>query len=102
MYSLRDYQIEASARAVRGLREEKYPFIIVAATGAGKSLIIADICHKINEPILILQPSKEILEQNYLKLLSYDSSIDAGIYSASKGRKEIAKFTFATIGSIYK
>jgi DNA repair protein RadD len=49
-----------------------------------------------------LQPSKEILEQNYQKLMSYNPEIDAGIYSASKGRKEIAKFTFATIGSIYK
>jgi len=102
MYKLRDYQQEASDIAVAALRKEKHPFIIQAATGAGKSLIIADICHKIDEPILILQPSKEILEQNYQKLLSYDQTIDAGIYSASKGRKEIAKFTFATIGSIYK
>jgi DNA repair protein RadD len=102
MYKLRDYQNEASRVAVRGLRMEKAPFIIQAATGAGKSLIIADICHKIDEPILILQPSKEILEQNYKKLLSYDPMIHAGIYSASKGRREIAKFTFATIGSIYK
>lgn len=101
-YILRDYQKKASDIAVEGLRQEKHPFIIQAATGAGKSLIIADICHRIDEPILILQPNKEILEQNYLKLLSYDPLIDAGIYSASKGRKEIAKFTFATIGSIYK
>ncbi len=49
-----------------------------------------------------MQPSKEILEQNYQKLLSYDGTLDLGIYSASKGRKEIKKFTFATIGSIYK
>src|SRR4051812_44332827 len=102
MYKLRDYQIDASNAAVVGLRKEKHPFVIQAAKGAGKSLIIADICHRINEPILILQPSKEILEQNYQKLLSYDPMIDAGIYSASKGRREIAKFTFATIGSIYK
>jgi len=102
MYQLRDYQEEATQIAVNGLRTEKHPFIIQAATGAGKSLIIASICHRIDEPILILQPSKEILEQNYQKLLSYDPTIDAGIYSASKGRKEIRKFTFATIGSIYK
>ena len=101
-YKLRDYQEEATVIAVDGLRKEKYPFIIQAATGAGKSLIIASICHRIDEPILILQPSKEILEQNYLKLLSYDKTLDVGIYSASKGRKEISKFTFATIGSIYK
>lgn len=102
MYKLRDYQAEAVSAALTGFKTEKHPFIIQAATGAGKSLIIADVCHKVDEPILILQPSKEILEQNYLKLLSYDQTIDAGIYSASKGRREIAKFTFATIGSIYK
>jgi DNA repair protein RadD len=101
-YKLRDYQIDAVNVAVAALHKETKPFVIQAATGAGKSLIIAEICHQINEPILILQPSKEILEQNYQKLLSYDQEIDAGIYSASKGRKEIRKFTFATIGSIYK
>lgn len=100
MYKLRPYQEEAVAAAVKHLQSYKKPFIVQAATGAGKSLIIAEICHRINQPILILQPSKEILEQNYAKLLSYDPDIDAGIYSASKGRKEIAKFTFATIGSI--
>lgn len=102
MYKLRPYQAEAVEIAVRKLKGKSKPFIIQAATGAGKSLIIADICHKIDEPILILQPSKEILEQNYAKLISYDPLIDAGIYSASAGRKEIKKFTFATIGSIYK
>lgn len=104
MYKLRDYQNEAVGIAVKKLKSPKTnkPFIIQAATGAGKSLIIAEICHRIDEPILILQPSKEILEQNYAKLISYDPLIDAGIYSASKGRKEIRKFTFATIGSIYK
>jgi DNA repair protein RadD len=101
-YKLRDYQDEAATIGVRGLYNEKHPFILQLATGAGKSLVIAEMCHRIDEPILILQPSKEILEQNYLKLVSYDPMIDAGIYSASKGRKEIAKFTFATIGSIYK
>jgi DNA repair protein RadD len=101
-HPLRDYQIDGVNAAIQGLRVEKHPFIIVAATGAGKSLMIADICHQINQPILILQPNKEILEQNYQKLKGYDPNIDAGIYSASKGRKEITKFTFATIGSVYR
>jgi DNA repair protein RadD len=34
--------------------------------------------------------------------MSYNPEINAGIYSASKGRREVRKFTFATIGSIYK
>lgn len=101
-YTLRPYQKEAVAAALTAFEKEKHPFIVQAATGAGKSLLIADICHALNEHVLILQPNKEILEQNYDKLKSYDPNIEAGIYSASKGRKEIAKFTFATIGSIYK
>jgi superfamily II DNA or RNA helicase/intein/homing endonuclease len=68
---------------------------------SGKSLVVADLCHKLDEPVLILQPSKEILEQNFRKLLSYGVT-DVGIYSASFNSKRIGKFTYATIGSIYK
>lgn len=100
-YTLRPYQQEASQLGVKNLREYGKPFIMVLATGAGKSLIIADICHQLNEPVLILQPSKEILEQNYLKLKSYGIE-DISMYSASMNSKEIAKYTYATIGSIYK
>lgn len=100
-YTLRPYQQEASDIAVRLLKNSDKPFVIQAATGAGKSLIIADICHKLDAPVLILQPSKEILEQNYNKLKSYGID-DISIYSASLKSKEIAKYTYATIGSIYK
>lgn len=100
-YTLRPYQQEASDIAVRLLKNSDKPFIIQAATGAGKSLIIADICHKLDAHVLILQPSKEILEQNYNKLKSYGID-DISIYSASLKSKEIAKYTYATIGSIYK
>lgn len=102
MYTLRDYQKEAVRLGVENLIDFGKPFILQLATGAGKSLVIADICHKLDEPVLILQPNKEILEQNYAKLISYDPMIQAGIYSASLKRKEVSKFTFATIGSIYK
>lgn len=101
IYELRDYQKEASDIAVRDFNTYPNPFVLVLPTGAGKSLVIADICHRINEPILILQPTKEILEQNYNKLLSYGIT-DASIYSASFKSKSISKFTYATINSIYK
>lgn len=101
MYELRDYQVEASNVAIKHLKEYNQPFIIQAATGAGKSLIIADICHKLDEPVLVLQPSKELLEQNYAKLKSYGID-DVSIYSASMGQKNVGKYTYATIGSIYK
>ena len=72
--------------------------IIVLPTGSGKSIVIALIIQGLPGKTIVLQPSKEILEQNYAKLQSYGYS--AGIYSASLNKKEVRKITFATIGSI--
>lgn len=66
---------------------------------SGKSLIIADIASRLSEPTLIFQPSKEILEQNYKKMMSY-GILDCSIYSASMNRKNILRIIFATIGSV--
>lgn len=101
-YTLRDYQQEASDAAVAFFNDKttkKKNGLLICPTGAGKSLIIADIASKIDEPLIVLQPSKEILEQNYAKLLSYDV-LDCSVFSASLGRKEISRITFATIGSV--
>ncbi len=76
--------------------------VICVAQGGGKSHIIADFAHKRGKPILILQPSKELLEQNVAKMLNYVPESEIGIYSASKGRKDINTFTFGTIQSVYK
>ena len=94
MIKLRYYQEEAINSAIKNENG-----IVVCPTGTGKSVIIAGICQKIKEPILILQPSKEILEQNFEKIKSFTAE-DLGIYSASKGKKEINRITLATIGSI--
>lgn len=99
--TLRDYQVDASNAIVNSFRNYRKPAFAVLATGAGKSIVIADVCHRINEPVLVLQPSKELLVQNHAKLLAYGIT-DISMYSASVGQKEIAKFTYATIGSIYK
>lgn len=97
----RKYQKEAINSALYNIKNYKKPFIIQAATGAGKSVIIAGIAKELNEPTLILQPSKEILEQNFNKLLSYGIN-DVAIYSASMNSKCLDKYVYATIGSIYK
>lgn len=76
--------------------------LCVLPTGAGKSIVIAELAHALNEPILILQPSKEILEQNHGKLLNYVDPNEVGIYSASMNEKVVKYYTFATIQSIYK
>ena len=99
MYLLRPYQREAVDAAVSFLKgPAKHNTIEVLPTGSGKSLIIANIITELGEPVLIFQPSKEILEQNLEKLSSY--GYRAAVYSASKGRTEISNITFATIGSV--
>lgn len=99
-YQLRNYQKAASDAAVGAFTSKRESNgLLILPTGAGKSLVIADIAHRLDGPLLILQPSKEILEQNFAKLQSY-GCWDAGIYSASVGRKDINRITFATIGSV--
>lgn len=100
MYKLRDYQQQASDRAVEFFRTKgNWNAIEVLPTGSGKSLVIADIARRLDGNTLVFQPSKEILEQNYRKLCSYGVE-DAAIYSASFHSKEISRITFATIGSV--
>lgn len=99
MYQLRDYQQASVDAAVKFFKSPgKTNGLIVLPTGAGKSLVIANIAYRLDAPVIIFQPNKEILEQNYAKLCSYDVW-DTGIFSASFGRKEVRKITFATIGS---
>lgn len=100
-YKLRDYQQQASDAAVRFFTDptRRRNSIMVLPTGAGKSLVIADIAARLGGHTLVFQPSKEILEQNYAKLCSY-GILDCAVYSASAGQKEVARITFATIGSV--
>lgn len=99
-YTLRNYQKQASDAAVRLFtgKADKNGLIILP-TGAGKSLVIADIASRLEGPLLVFQPSKEILQQNFAKLQSY-GIFDCGCYSASVGCKDINRITFATIGSV--
>lgn len=99
-YTLRNYQKQASDAAVRlftGKADNNG--LVILPTGAGKSLVIADIASRIEGPLLVFQPSKEILQQNFAKLQSY-GIFDCGCYSASVGSKDINRITFATIGSV--
>ena len=100
-YILRDYQKEAVEAALNFfLGNSKRNAIEVLPTGSGKSLIIANIAKELDSPVLIFQPTKEILEQNFAKFISYGN--DATIYSASVGQKKISSVTFATIGSVIR
>lgn len=103
MITLRENQSEPIAKAIRFFQEEKpKPGLIVLPTAWGKSILTAFVAKNTSDRLLVLQPSKELLEQNYCKYMNLcgDSGTNAGIYSASFGRKEIAQITYATIGSI--
>jgi DNA repair protein RadD len=98
---LRPNQIEPVRRGVEYFSEKKpVPSIIVAPTAFGKSIVIASIAKEVGERLLVIQPSKELLEQNYNKFIALGG--EASIYSAAMGEKEIGNVTYATIGSIVK
>ena len=101
MYRLRPYQQQAADVAVRYFKDRTATAngIMVLPTGSGKSLVIADIAARLGAPVLVFQPSKEILEQNYAKLCAYDI-LECAVYSASCNSKAISRITFATIGSV--
>ena len=98
---LRENQVEPVAIGVEFFKTPKMkPSIIVAPTAFGKSIVIAAIAKELGEKLLVLQPSKELLEQNYNKFVTLGGK--ASIYSASMGSKELGDVTYATIGSIIK
>ncbi|MCK4328765.1 DUF3820 family protein [candidate division WOR-3 bacterium] len=101
MFKLRLYQKEAVEVSVDFFNDKtKKNSIILLPTGSGKSLVIAGIVKKLNGKVLILQPTKEILEQNIAKFRIFGGQ--ATIYSASFNQKNLSQVTYATIGSIIR
>ena len=102
-FKLRPYQKEAVEKVLSSLKLGLLGNdLVVLPTAAGKSICIAEIAYTLKRPILIIQPTREILTQNKEKLLKYVDESKIGVYSASMNEKTIKLFTLATIGSIYK
>lgn len=101
-FTLRDYQEECTASSVRFLTGPTNKHgIAICPTGSGKSLIIANIVDRLKEPCLVFQPSREILKQNFAKLMAY--GFRPAVYSASLGKKQTSgAVTLATIGSVVR
>lgn len=81
--------------------------LIVAPTGAGKSLILArlveDALGFTGTRILMLTHVKELIEQNAQELVGILPNVDLGFYSASLGQKRLDRqVTFAGIQSIWE
>jgi DNA repair protein RadD len=102
MITLRKNQSEPIKKAVEFFKAKSpSPSLIILPTAWGKSILTAFTAKDTDGKLLVLQPSKELLEQNYKKYVSLcEFEAQAGIYSASFGRKEINRITYATIGSI--
>lgn len=99
MYKLRPYQQEAVDSTIKYFQRKRDPAVIVLPTGAGKSLVIAELARIAKGRVLVLAHVKELVEQNYLKYKSY--GLEAGIFSASLGQKDWSqKAIFGSIQSV--
>jgi DNA repair protein RadD len=99
MYTLRPYQQEAVTATLKHFRKERTPAVIVLPTGAGKSIVIAELARLAKGRVLVLAHVRELVEQNHAKYLSL--GLEAGIYSAGLNRKDREhKTIFASIQSI--
>lgn len=99
MYKLRPYQQEAVDNTLNYFRKSRQPAVIVLPTGAGKSLVIAELAKIARGRVLVLAHVKELVEQNHAKYESY--GLSAGIYSAGLFRKDRSqKVIFGSIQSV--
>lgn len=82
--------------------------ITAMPTGVGKSVVIARFLQSVyaafpNQRVMMLVDSKDLIAQNYEKLLMAWPFAPAGIYSAGLKRKDLGKpITFAGIQSVWK
>ena len=108
-FDLRPYQTQAidDLWAWFGRHPDGNP-IMEAAVGAGKSVMIAALAKRVHNEapgtrVLVLMHQRELLDQNLAKLKAIWPEADAGVISASHGKRQItSQIIFATIGSVYK
>src|SRR5215218_4472428 len=99
MYQLRPYQKEAVDATLRYFQKQREPGVVVLPTGAGKSLVIAELARIAKGRVLVLAHVRELVEQNHAKYVSL--GLEAGIYSAGLNKKESDQKTiFGSIQSI--
>ena len=99
MYKLRPYQQQAVNETLRFFKKKRDPALIVLPTGAGKSLVVAELARVAKGRVLVLAHVKELVEQNHSKYESYD--LKAGIYPARLDRKDTTeKVLFGSIESV--
>ncbi|MAM51193.1 MAG: ATP-dependent helicase [Marinobacter sp.] len=98
-FKLRPYQQEAVDATLAHFRKTDESAVIVLPTGAGKSLVIAELARLAKRKILVVTHVKELVEQNHAKYQSY--GLTGGVFSAGLKRKESHhQVTFASVQSV--
>ncbi|HHN8582495.1 DEAD/DEAH box helicase [Providencia rettgeri] len=98
-FVLRPYQQEAVDATVDYFRKQTHPAVIVLPTGAGKSLVIAELARLARGRVLVLAHVKELVEQNHAKYLTY--GLQADIFAAGLNQKESqSKVVFGSVQSV--
>ncbi|SHO56395.1 DEAD/DEAH box helicase [Vibrio quintilis] len=101
MYKLRPYQADAVRAVIHYFRKNDDPAVIVLPTGAGKSLVIAELARLAKGRVLVLAHVKELVEQNHQKYEGY--GLPGAIFSAGLGRKETGEqVIFASVQSVVR
>ena len=98
-FTLRSYQLDAVNATITYFRQHHTPALIVLPTGAGKSLVIAELAKRARGRVLVLAHVKELVEQNHSKYEAYGLSAD--IYAAGLQQKESqGKVVFGSVQSV--
>lgn len=90
IFKLRGYQQDAVDAVIAQIRHSVAAAVIVLPTGAGKSLVVAELAKRIHHDskgkrVLCLAPTAELVTQNRKKFLAF--GYDASLFSASAGGK---------------
>ncbi len=98
-FTLRPYQQDAVNATLNHFRRHAEPAVIVLPTGAGKSLVIAELARLARGRVLVLAHVKELVEQNHGKYQAY--GLEADIFAAGLQRKESQrKVVFGSVQSV--
>lgn len=98
-WQLRPYQQEAVNATVAHFKQSNDAAVIVLPTGAGKSLVIAELARIAQRKILVLAHVKELVEQNAEKYRATGAT--ASIYSAGLNEKDIKEqIVFGSVQSV--
>ncbi|MEZ9444308.1 DEAD/DEAH box helicase [Vibrio sp. 10N.222.54.F12] len=101
MYTLRPYQADSVKSVIHYFRKHQTPAVLVLPTGAGKSLVIAELARLAKGRVLVLAHVKELVEQNHEKYEGY--GLKGSIFSAGLGRKETdQQVVFASVQSVVR